>query len=267
MRQALTLFRKRWTVFQRIYIPYGAALLIPVIAAGLVTLFLKGFKAPGCSPTSSFSPSDIKSLSSQVNYDIVIGPASKLSPNDLARIEATLPATGAGGSGTSTLSSSIHPIDGTLDDFNKYINTFYGNVTPGGFFLGDDSSPPTFAYKGNGDISLATITQNALDTLLLNVSISSQYQAFDTPWISGAGKTLQLVVYFGLAMAAYPAFFALYPTLERLRNVRQLHYSNGVRSICLWYVYNPEDSESSTVPYTRLQRVFQVPFNISLPIR
>jgi len=239
-RQAYTLFRKRWTVFQRNWIPYAAAFLIPVVAAGLVTLFLKGFKAPGCSPTDSISPSDLKSLLTQVNYDIVVGPASKFSPEDLARIEVTLPggnSSGSGGNGLSTFQSSVHAIDGTLDDFNNYIRQFAGNVTPGGFFLGDDHSPPTFAYKGNGDISLATITQNALDTLLLNVSISSQYQAFDTPWLPSAGKTLQLVVYFGLAMAAYPAFFALYPTLERLRNVRQLHYSNGVRSICLWSAY------------------------------
>ena len=241
LRQAYTLFRKRWTVFQRNYIPYAAAFLIPVIAAGLVTLFLKNFSAPGCSPTDAFTPSDIQSLLSQANYDLVIGPASKVSPEALARIEATLPggnSSGSGGSGLSSLMSSIHTVDGTLEDFNKYISQFYGNVTPGGFFLGDDTSPPTFAFKGNGqDISLATITQNLLDTLVLNVPISSQYQAFDSPWVPGIGKTLQLIVYFGLAMCAYPAFFALYPTLERLRNVRQLHYSNGVRSICLWSAY------------------------------
>lgn len=125
------------------------------------------------------------------------------------------------------MENSIEPVDGTLEDFNRYISQNFANVTPGGFFLGGDGAPPTFAYKGNGDLSLATITQNALDTLLTNVSISSQYQAFDTPWVSSAGKNLQLIVYFGLAMSAYPAFFALYPTLERLRNVRQLHYSNG----------------------------------------
>ena len=117
------------------------------------------------------------------------------------------------------------------------MNQFRRNVTPGGFYLGEDGAPPTFAYRGNGDISLATITQNALDTVLLNMSISNQYQAFDTPFLPSTGKTLQLIIYFGLAMAAYPAFFALYPTLERLRNVRQLHYSNGVRSICLWSAY------------------------------
>ena len=240
MRQAWTLFRKRWTVLQRNYIPYAAAFLIPVIAAGLVTLFLKDFTAPGCSPTQSVSPSDIQSLLTRKHYDIVVGPASRLSPQALAQLEASLPggnSSGSGGSGLSDLTSSIHPINGTLEDFNNYIAHFYGNVTPGGFFLGDDVSPPTFAYVGNGDISLATITQNLMDNLLFNISISSQYQAFDTPWVPSAGKALQLIVYFGLAMSAYPAFFALYPTLERLRNVRQLHYSNGVRSVCLWSAY------------------------------
>lgn len=231
MRQALTLFRKRWTVFQRNYLPYLAAFLLPVIAAGLVTLFLKNFKAPGCSPTEQISPSQIASLATQINYTIVVGPANRLSSTDLQRIGATLPGGGSGKGGLAALQQSVHLIDGTLSDFNNYISTHYANVTPGGFFLGENGSPPTFAYKGNADISLATITQNALDTLLTNVSISTQYQAFDVPWVSGAGKTLQLIVYFGLAMCAYPAFFALYPTLERLRNVRQLHYSNGMCSL------------------------------------
>ena len=240
MRQAWTLFRKRWTVFQRNYIPYAVAFLIPVVAAGLTTLFLKGFTAIGCSPTQTVSSSDLKSLLSQKNYDIIVGPASRISPQALARLESTLPggnSSRSGGSGLSDLMSSIRPINGTLEDFNNYIRQFYGNVTPGGFFLGDDTSPPTFAYVGNKDISTATITQNLMDNLLLNISISSQFQAFDVPWVPAAGKTLNLVVYFGLAMCAYPGFFALYPTLERLRNVRQLHYSNGVRSVGLWSAY------------------------------
>ena len=237
IRQAMTLFQKRWTVFQRNYLPYLAAFLLPIIAAGLVTLFLKGFIAPGCSPTDRISSSQIASLATQINYTIVVGPASRISPTDLQRIGATLPGGGSGTGGLAALQQSVHLVDGTLNDFQSYISSHYANVTPGGFYLGGNGSPPTFAYKGNADISLATITQNALDTLLTNVSISTQYQAFDVPLVSGAGKTLQLIVYFGLAMCAYPAFFALYPTLERLRNVRQLHYSNGVRSICLWSAY------------------------------
>ncbi|KAL8757044.1 MAG: hypothetical protein Q9184_004312 [Pyrenodesmia sp. 2 TL-2023] len=223
-RQGFTLFRKRWTVFQRNYLPCTAALLIPIIAAGLVTLFLKDFEIPGCSPTDQISQSDIDSFLTQVNYSVVIGPTSRIPPDAIERIAATLPGSGSGASVTSTLASSFHLIDGTLEDFNDYIANNFASVTPGGFYLGQDGSPPTFAYKGNGDLSFATIIQNSLDTLLTNVSIST-------------GKTLQLIVYFGLAMSAYPAFFALYPTLERLRNVRQLHYSNGVRSICLWSAY------------------------------
>ena len=237
MRQAFTLFRKRWTVFQRNYLPYLAAFLLPVIAAGLVTLFLKNFVAPGCSPTDQISPSQIASLATQINYTMVVGPASRISATDLQRIGATLPGGGSGTGGLAALQQSVHLVDGSLNDFNNYISAHFANVTPGGFYLGENGSPPTFAYKGDADISLATITQNALDTLLTNVSISTQYQAFDVPWAPGIGKTLQLIDYFGLALCAYPAFFALYPTLERLRSVRQLHYSNGVRSICLWSAY------------------------------
>lgn len=37
-------------------------------------------------------------------------------------------------------------------------------------------------------------------------------------------------------MACYPAFFALYPTRERLLNIRALQYGNGARPFPLWYV-------------------------------
>lgn len=235
-RQGWVLFRKRFTIVRRNYLPYCAAFLIPVIAAGLVTLFLKGFVFQGCSPRQQISPSDITSFVTQLNYDLVVGPSSKIGPAALNIIGSTLPGGGSGPNGLSKLAQSVHIVD-TLDDFNKYITRNYANVTPGGFFIGDGSSVPTFAYKGNGDLSLAVIVQNALDTLVTNVSISTQYQAFDVPWAPGIGKNLQLITYFGLAMAAFPAFFALYPTIERLRNVRALHYSNGVRSLPLWLAY------------------------------
>ncbi|KAK2810388.1 hypothetical protein FQN49_008540, partial [Arthroderma sp. PD_2] len=123
-------------------------------------------------------------------------------------------------------------------EFNDYIATNFRNVTPGGFYLGDDMSPPTVAWKGNGaGVALASILQNQLDSLLNNVSIATQYQILEVPWISSASSTLQLVIYLGLALSAYPAFFALYLTVEKLRHVRDLHYSNGVRSLPLWLSY------------------------------
>jgi hypothetical protein len=38
-------------------------------------------------------------------------------------------------------------------------------------------------------------------------------------------------------MSAYPGFFVLYPTIERLRKVRALHYSNGISAAPLWLAY------------------------------
>ncbi len=238
VKQAWVLFCKRATVLRRNRLPYIAAFFIPVVATGLVTLFIKNFRRAGCSPSETIRVSDISSLVSQIEFDLVVGPTNRLSPSSLERFASSL----AGGGGASNpgnltgLMSSIHMVD-TLAEFNDYIHTRFANVTPGGFFLGDASSPPTFAWRGNGDISFATITQNALDVLLTNISISSQYQAFDVPWAADVGKALLLITYFGLAMAVYPAFFALYPTVERLRNVRALHYSNGVRSLPLWLSY------------------------------
>lgn len=242
-RQAAVLFSKRLVVLRRNTLPYLAALLIPIIAAGLVTLFLQGFEKPGCDPVSNVAVSDIVSLSSQVDYKLVAGPRDRLG-TDAVRLFATSLSGSAGTAGvaanTTRLLESLHLVD-TLEHFNNFIRNNYFLITPGGFFLGDDNSPPTFAWRGNGNIAFPVIIQNALDTILSNVSISTQYQAFDIPWPTDVGKALQLITYFGLAMSVYPSFFALYPTIERLRNVRGLHYSNGVRSTPLWLAYTAFD--------------------------
>ncbi|KAL9117183.1 MAG: hypothetical protein Q9187_006284, partial [Circinaria calcarea] len=238
IRQSFILFRKRATVFRRNALPNLATFLIPVIAAGLASIYLKGFTGAGCSPTDRISASDVSSLASQVNYSLVIGPSSRVSTNEIDRILSTLlsgESSAAAGDGTSSLPSSVRLVD-SLSELNSYVNLHYGNVTPGAIYLGDQSSPPTIAYQGNGDISLAVITQNILDTLL-TIPIATQYSSFDTPWQANQGDTLQFCVYLGLALAIYPAFFSLYPTVERLRNVRGLHYSNGVRALPLWLAY------------------------------
>ncbi|PGH12947.1 hypothetical protein AJ79_03920 [Helicocarpus griseus UAMH5409] len=235
-RQAWILFRKRATILRRNYLPYIVAFLIPIIAAGLVTLFLKGYKRPGCSGPETVREAEIASLFSNIDLELVVGPASKLSLEALGGFASSLEASTPAGINASYLLENVHMVE-TLQEFNSYIERRFHNVTPGGFFLGDDSSPPIFAWQGNGDISFATITQNAMNNLVTKISIGNQYQGFNIPWAADSGDSLQLITYFGLAMSVYPAFFALYPTIERLRNVRALHYSNGVRSLPLWLAY------------------------------
>lgn len=240
-RQSMVLFWKRYLVARRNPLPLLAAFIIPIIAAGLVSLFLKDYELPSCNPQAIGDASDIVSFSSQVSYQLVAGPSSALTPEVLQRFAATLPgSSGNGAANASRLLSSLILVD-TLTEFNDAIDKTFANITPGGFFVGTSGQPPTIAWKGNGGFLNAQIMLNALDNVLAGVPIASQYQPFDVPWPSDAGAGLQMITYFGLALAIAPAFFALYPTLERLRNVRSLHYSNGVRALPLWLAYTAFD--------------------------
>lgn len=224
-KQTLILIRKRFTVLKRNYLPYVAAVLVPIITAGLVTIFLDGFSAPGCTPGAQSSNPDSFNIDS-LDIDILI----PIGPSSLISIDTLTNRTGLN-------ATNFHLVD-TLDDFNAFIDTTFHNVTPGGFFLQPGQSPEAvLAYVGNLDVAFGSVTLNALDNVLEQTSISTSYQSFATPFSPDLGRTLQLILYFGLAMSVYPAFFALYPCVERLRNVRALHYSNGIRAGPLWLAY------------------------------
>ena len=131
--QGLVLFRKRATVFRRNLLPNLATLIIPIIASGLASIFLRNFKGAGCSPTDRVSVSDINSLSTQINYSLVAGPRSRLPPFVIAQIIESLPnaeSSSNGANGSSIFVSSLHMVD-SLQEFNEYINLKFANVTPG----------------------------------------------------------------------------------------------------------------------------------------
>jgi ATP-binding cassette subfamily A (ABC1) protein 3 len=249
-RQACVLFLKRCTIFKTNWFPYVAAFVIPVAAAGLVTLFVKGRSLPGCTPSEqvAFATADVNVFSNDFSLFVVGGPASKFSDETLLRLFApiylnTPRDTSSGSNASSPASSPLSlfqnlTLVNTLDDFNSQMLNFRKNVTPAGLWLGDANSPPTIAYKGSGaEMIDAWFGGWVLDMLLANTSISSTYVNFDIPWVPSTGNSLQLIVYVGLALAAYPGFFALYPNVERRRNVRGLQYSNGVRTLPLWLAY------------------------------
>lgn len=71
----------------------------------------------------------------------------------------------------------------------------------------------------------------------MNTTIVAQFSTFALPFVASTGDSLQLTLYFGLAMSAYPGFFALYPTFERLQKIRALHFGNGIRAGPLWLAY------------------------------
>ena len=221
LRQSWILFKKRFTVLRRNFWPYAAAILIPIIAGGLTSLFLSGFVRPGCSAGAQISEEEISDFTSSVTVDAPYGPPDAVPTQALT---ARYPQLNA---------SSLHPVN-NLDAMNQYITRDYHNATPGGIWVGDT---PTFAWLAQYELQSPVLVQSLMDQLLIQTPITTQFQPFSTPFASQAGDTLQLILYFGLAMSAYPGFFALYPTSERLRKVRALHYSNGIRSLPIWSAY------------------------------
>ena len=172
---------------------------------------LKNYTAVGCEPGANSDNPGAFSLSNvEVTPLIPIGPTS-LVGSAVARIIER----------TDISNDSFHVVD-TLDQFNDFVQTRFHNVTPGGFFL-RENGPSVMAYLGNGGVIGGLITLNTLDNILINTPISTQYQQFAVNFAPNMGSTLQLILYFGLAMCVFPALFALYPTQERLNNVRALH--------------------------------------------
>ncbi|EPE08125.1 abc transporter [Ophiostoma piceae UAMH 11346] len=248
-KQAHVLFVKRFVVFKGNWFPSFAALLIPVLTAGLVTLFITGQKPIGCSTSDQLSSDEPVSLADVGgSLFLVAGPSSRFS--DLGIITELITPMFTNTSDTDSSDSRNNAtalvagmlknvtLADTFDDFNNMVVQFRKNITPAGLWLGDDSSSPTVAYLGDWlDQVHAFYGQNLLNVIVANMSISASYADFDIPWAPNTGKSLQLLVYVCLACAAYPGFFSLYPNLERRRFVRGLEYSNGVRALPLWIAY------------------------------
>ncbi|KAF2808309.1 putative ABC transporter [Mytilinidion resinicola] len=242
VQQAIILFRKRMVILRRNYLPYIAAFIIPIIATALVTILVRKNHLPGCSPRQQVNDQDIETLSTENNYKplLVLGPTNAFLNANLTKFRDILPKQfGNANTSQAALLDHVHLVD-SLDEFNSYIRQSFHNVTPGGFFLGGNGSIPTFSYYsdiGTLGVYSSVFLQNAFDVMSTNISIVTNYRSFNYPWPDNAGNSIQFIFYFGLIMAAYPAFFTLYPTVERLHKIRALEYSNGVRSLPLWLAY------------------------------
>lgn len=249
LRQTWVLFLKRCVIFKGNWFPSLAAFVIPVAAAGLVMLFVRDQSAAGCSPAEQSSRREpVNPFDGDINFFMVGGPADRLSQETLIRLFAPI---FLGPQGARSLAArAVNPTDffknltlvNTFDEFTNAVVQHRKNIAPAAIWLGDDSSRPTLAYKGN-DLEMvnAWFGQWVMDMLLTNTTIASTYTFFDTPFNPDMGDSLQLLVYMGLALCAYPAFFSLYPNLERRRQVRGLQYSNGVRPLPLWLAYTAFD--------------------------
>ena len=252
-KQGWLLFRKRLTIFRRSYMPYFTAVALALIGAGISPAVIEDFKRLPCpqhgaqSDSSSYgdyeySQSLADEFSGSYAYaKMVIGPRSKISNDTLRLISDTYSQNHTYGSysgiGSFDLFYGALVFVDTLDEFDQYIQGHAGDVTPGGVFLSD---PPTFSWASGGYLFPGGMfMQNIADILLTRIPISTAWSAFGQFGLAELFdfNSLIFTVIFGLVFSAYPAFFALYPTNERLRKMRAMQYSNGVRSFPLWLAY------------------------------
>lgn len=239
--QAIILFKKRWTILKRNWILYLIAFLLPIVAAGLTSLFVRGRTPMGCKPSDQASISDTEDAFSQIDKDdsifFLAGPSARF--NSSALLDLWQPIfSGSSGGGSAlamTALSNLKMVD-SFDSFDRFIRDNRENVTTGLWF-GDENTNPTIGWVANLFITSALTAQQLLDVVLTNTTIATTWSPFDVPFNPGIGKALNLVIYMGLALACYPAFFALYPSNERRKFVRGLQYSNGVRPFPLWAAY------------------------------
>lgn len=246
LTQFRTLLHKRLLVFGSNCFPNAAALAIPIIAAGLTTLCIKGLGPVLCGKgddTFTAGNNQIGAFEGAALNYIVAGPSSKFANDTVEALFVPIMQAEFAGRGpqlvanaAQSLLESLHLVD-TYDDFTQHVVDFRTNITPAGIWLGDASSEPTLAYLGNGELNLVVSGQNVMNVMLLNTPITANYGWFNYPWLPSTDSSLQMLAYFGLAMCAFPAFFALYPNTERRRRVRSLEYSNGVRFYPLWLAY------------------------------
>lgn len=217
LKQTWILLLKRGTVFKSNWFPYVIAFLLPVVAAALTQLYVRNQPAAGCTPTdqnSATSTDDFTDL-----YDdlfLVAGPTSRLNPAALQRLY--LPALG-GLSSVGNLSSlvsrdddsddedgdgskdpatafldALHYVD-SLDDFHRFVQQNRKNVTPAGWYYGDENSPPTVAYQADIiDVVTSVFGQNALNIMLANTSIATTYAPFDIPWAPSTGDSCKFTL-------------------------------------------------------------------------
>ncbi|KAM0252803.1 hypothetical protein ACHAQJ_007542 [Trichoderma viride] len=266
IQQTEVLLRKRFTVFKTNWLPYAAAFLVPIVAAAVIQLLVRNDDLVGCSPTQRSSHTTNNDFSGLLDtVHLVGGPASRF--DDYYRgnlFKPILPkSTGSNSSDTSTsLGNVTVGLRNLLSSFEDFVENNRRTVTPAGLWLGDSDSAPTLAFKAdNFSMYYAVIGQSFLNTILTNLTIATTYKEFDHPVPPSTGRGLQLVVYFAVACSIFPGLFGLYPNTERLKNVRSLQYSSGVRTLPVWAAHLLFDFGIILVPMILAAMIFVVSSN------
>ncbi|GIZ45007.1 hypothetical protein CKM354_000819100 [Cercospora kikuchii] len=250
VKQTRALFRKRLTILKHNFMPYVAALFVPLVVAGVVTRFLVNVSSSGLQcrdPNEQFSYQLVPSALTPgyISYDLIFGPPDVVTNDTLAALVPTKQFCYPGssycndGTDTSNYWDSTVSVD-TLANFNQQINNGVQTQANdrGGFFI-DPNGPPVYAWlaDSSSDSWPAWQILGVLDMALTNTSVAVSYQDFAQGYAPRDFYESLVAVFTTLGFVLFPGLFALYPTRERLQKVRAMQYSNGILSGPLWTAY------------------------------
>ncbi|KAL3292473.1 ABC transporter [Colletotrichum asianum] len=230
LKQMTVLVYKRVTLFKTNWVPFVAAFLIPVIAAAIMQILINDKPASSCTPTDGNGRATSGMYDGVIeNMRVAAGPAAAVDGNAFTSLVDVL----APGSENFTLNSIS-----SQANLRDYVDDERKNLMPGGFWASSDNGLPTVAWRADTEdykaIAAAVVSQNLLTVALTNANIVTRYISFDSAFGAANIDTIQLAIFFSIVLSIVPAFFGLYPNVERRSNVRGLQYSSGVRSLPLW---------------------------------
>lgn len=240
-RQTAVLFRKRLSVLHRNWLPYFFAVAMPIAVTPAVYTLIANLNPPNCSGVVQVRnlpiPLNLRLVEGQIgNLQILAGPTSINST--LHQVISSFPI-GVG------LNMSNYTNQFVFEDsyagLLTHLNSQFTNITPGALYMDSNTSAPTYAYISDFGTLPAMVMQNLWTQIRTGLSVAVSYAQLDSLIPTIQGNIFEYITFFCLAQAVYPAFFSLYPTFERLRKVRALQYSNGVRARPLWFSYTMFD--------------------------
>jgi ATP-binding cassette subfamily A (ABC1) protein 3 len=229
-KQWWLLFCKRFRILRRRYLAYLFTICIAIVGAAVSPLLIKSFHKPMACPVQGDVVQDYtyrSDLGSNIDYtQWLFGPANAVDDEKLQQLTEVYSSKHysdpeySGYNSLAQLKGQLVLVD-TYDQYAAYLKVNHtASAVYGGIWVGEN---PTIAYN-SWNVNIGVRTQNFLNNYLSNVPISATYSSFvmtDIPVVYDL-KALMFIIYYGLIMAVYPAFFVLYPTHERLTNVRSM---------------------------------------------
>ncbi|OHW95536.1 ABC transporter [Colletotrichum incanum] len=243
--QVKTLFWKRIIILKRFWWPYIYVLALPIAVTLSFSGILKHYTAPPC---VNIQPTLYSGHEFYVSYrgSYVIDGAVQTSPGlllggPLSVNESLYNLMNKNGSIARYFNMSqyvewIRPVE-TMEGFMNYLNENKTGVSPGGLFIGSNTSNPVIASFAEYGVDDGMVLFNLYSQIHSGSEITASYGPMGETPARSANSGMFYAIFFCLMQAVYPAAFALYPSIEKSQKVRAVGYANGVRRAPLWVAY------------------------------